>query len=413
MIHPVVIVGASMGGLRAAEALRRFGYLGPITAIGDEPYAPYNRPPLSKEVLATQVSHEAVAFLQRTATQDVNWVLGTRIVAADLEHQTVTDANGEVYPYGVLIVATGLRPRRIEVANGMLAGRHAVRTLDDAIGLRAALHPGARVVIMGSGFIGCEVAATARKLGCDVKVIGPGTHPIVRPLGVELASELQRRHEAMGVEFFMKRKIVELAGTSHVTGAILDDGTVLDCDVLVEAIGSHENTEWLEGNDIDVSSGVLTDGALRAVKASGEGVWGNVFAIGDVARFVNPIFDEVPRRVEHWNIPTDSAKRVGKVVATMLGDGIGGSPADSETLNAVLAEGFAPIPSFWSDQYEMHILAYGLLALADDIKLIDGEISGDCVFGYYRGGKMVGVCGIGLRSVVQKYRSVFTLEGTQ
>lgn len=413
MIHPVVIVGASMGGLRAAEALRRFGYLGPITAIGDEPYAPYNRPPLSKEVLATQVSHEAVAFLQRTATQDVNWVLGTRIVAADLEHQTVTDANGEVYPYGVLIVATGLRPRRLEVPNGMLAGRHAVRTLDDAIGLRAALQPGARVVIMGSGFIGCEVAATARKLGCDVKVIGPGTHPIVRPLGVELASELQRRHEAMGVEFFMKRKIVDLAGTSHVTGAILDDGTELDCDVLVEAIGSHENTEWLEGNDIDVSAGVLTDDALRAVKASGDGVWNNVFAIGDVARFVNPIFDEVPRRVEHWNIPTDSAKRVGKVVATMLGDGIGGSPADSESFNAVLAEGFAPIPSFWSDQYEMHILAYGLLALADDIKLIDGEISGDCVFGYYRGGKMVGVCGIGLRSVVQKYRSVFTLEGTQ
>ncbi len=413
MIHPVVIVGASMGGLRAAEALRRFGYLGPITAIGDEPYAPYNRPPLSKEVLATQVSHEAVAFLQRTATQDVNWVLGTRIVAADLEHQTVTDANGEVYPYGVLIVATGLRPRRLEVPNGMLAGRHAVRTLDDAIGLRASLQPGARVVIMGSGFIGCEVAATARKLGCDVKVIGPGTHPIVRPLGVELASELQRRHEAMGVEFFMKRKIVDLAGTSHVTGAILDDGTELDCDVLVEAIGSHENTEWLEGNDIDVSAGVLTDDALRAVKASGDGVWNNVFAIGDVARFVNPIFDEVPRRVEHWNIPTDSAKRVGKVVATMLGDGIGGSPADSESFNAVLAEGFAPIPSFWSDQYEMHILAYGLLALADDIKLIDGEISGDCVFGYYRGGKMVGVCGIGLRSVVQKYRSVFTLEGTQ
>ena len=413
MIHPVVIVGASMGGLRAAEALRRFGYLGPITAIGDEPYAPYNRPPLSKEVLATQVSHEAVAFLQRTATQDVNWVLGTRIVAADLEHQTVTDANGEVYPYGVLIVATGLRPRRLEVPNGMLAGRHAVRTLDDAIGLRAALQPGARVAIMGSGFIGCEVAATARKLGCDVKVIGPGTHPIVRPLGVELASELQRRHEAMGVEFFMKRKIVELAGTSRVTGAILDDGTVLDCDVLVEAIGSHENTEWLEGNDIDVSAGVLTDDALRAVKASGDSVWNNVFAIGDVARFVNPIFDEVPRRVEHWNIPTDSAKRVGKVVATMLGDGIGGSPADSESFNAVLAEGFAPIPSFWSDQYEMHILAYGLLALADDIKLIDGEISGDCVFGYYRGGKMVGVCGIGLRSVVQKYRSVFTLEGTQ
>jgi NADPH-dependent 2,4-dienoyl-CoA reductase/sulfur reductase-like enzyme len=411
MQHPVVIVGASMGGLRAAEALRRFGYLGPITAIGDEPYAPYNRPPLSKEVLATEVSHEAVAFLQRTATQDVNWVLGTRIVSADLQHQTVTDANGEVYPYGVLIVATGLRPRRLEVPNGMLAGRHAVRTLDDAIGLRAELVHGAKVVIMGSGFIGCEVAATARKLGCDVKVVGPGTHPIVRPLGVELASELQRRHEAQGVEFFMKRKVVDLLGSSRVEGAVLDDGTVLECDVLVEAIGSHENTEWLQGNDIDVTAGVLTDDALRAVRASNGAPWNNVFAIGDVARFVNPIFDETPRRVEHWNIPTDSAKRVGKVVATMIGDGIGGAAVETAAFNEVLNEGFAPIPSFWSDQYDMHILAYGLLGLADEIKLIDGEISGDCVFGYYRGGKMVGVCGIGLRSVVQKYRSVFTLEG--
>jgi 3-phenylpropionate/trans-cinnamate dioxygenase ferredoxin reductase subunit len=413
MQHPVVIVGASMGGLRAAEALRRFGYLGAITAIGDEPYAPYNRPPLSKEVLATEVNHEAVAFLQRTATQDVNWVLGTRIVSADLEHQTVTDANGEVYQYSVLIVATGLRPRRLEVANGMLAGRHAVRTLDDAIGLRAELVPGAKVVIMGSGFIGCEVAATARKLGCQVKVVGPGTHPIVRPLGVELASELQRRHEAQGVEFFMKRKIANLIGTQRVEGAVLDDGTVLDCDVLVEAIGSHENTEWLQGNDIDVTAGVLTDDALRAVRASNGAPWNNVFAIGDVARFANPIFDAIPRRVEHWNIPTDSAKRVGKVAATMLGDGIGGAVADTSVLNEVLNEGFAPIPSFWSDQYDMHILAYGLLGLADEIKLIDGEISGDCVLGYYRGGKMVGVCGIGLRSVVQKYRSVFTVEGAK
>ena len=171
MTKPVVIVGASMGGLRAAEALRRFGYLGPITAIGDEPYSPYNRPPLSKEVLANEVSHEAVAFAQRPATADVNWVLGTRAESADLEHRTVTDSNGQVHPYSALIIATGLRPKRLQVSNSELAGRHAVRTLDDAIALRAALVPGARVVILGAGFIGCEVAATARKLGCDVTVV--------------------------------------------------------------------------------------------------------------------------------------------------------------------------------------------------------------------------------------------------
>ena len=396
MTKPVVIVGASMGALRTAEALRRFGYAGPITAIGDEPYAPYNRPPLSKEVLANQVSHEAVAFPQRPATADVNWVLGTRVVSTDLEHKTVVDSNGDSHSYSALIAATGLRPKRLQVPNGELAGRHAVRSLDDAIGLRAALVPGARAVILGAGFIGCEVAATARKLGCDVTVVAPGVHPIVRPLGVELAKEIQRRHEAQGVRFIMKTTIVDLIGESHVAGVVLDNGDQLACDVLVEAIGSHANTEWLEGTDIDITDGILTDNAMRAARTDGS-VCEDVFAIGDVARFANPIFDEVARRIEHWNIPTDTGKRVGQVLAAKL--------TEAENWPAVLDEKFAPIPSFWSDQYDMHILAFGLLALADEVKLIHGEIDGDCVFGYYRAGNMVGVCGIGLRSTVQGYRA--------
>ena len=396
MTKPVVIVGASMGGLRAAEALRRFGYLGPITAIGDEPHAPYNRPPLSKEVLANEVSHEAVAFAQRPATADVNWVLGTRAESSDLEHCTVTDSNGQVHPYSALIIATGLRPKRLQVSNSELAGRHAVRTLDDAIALRAALVPGARVVILGAGFIGCEVAATARKLGCEVTVVAPGVHPIVRPLGLELAREIQRRQEGEGVRFRMKTAITDLIGESAVTGVLLDSGEELACDVFIEAIGSDTNTEWLEGSGLDLSDGVLTDNAMRAVKTDGIACE-DVFAIGDVARFANPMFDEVARRVEHWNIPTDTAKRVGQVLAAKLGK--------AENWPAVLEEKFAPTPSFWSDQFEMHILAFGLLGLADDVKLIHGEIENDCVFGYYRDGQMVGVCGIGMRSTVQGYRA--------
>jgi NADPH-dependent 2,4-dienoyl-CoA reductase/sulfur reductase-like enzyme len=393
---PVVIVGASMGGLRAAEALRRFGYLGPITAIGDEPYSPYNRPPLSKEVLANEVSHEAVAFAQRPATADVNWVLGTRAESADLDHRTVTDSNGQVHPYSALIIATGLRPKRLQVSNSELAGRHAVRTLDDAIALRAALVPGSRVVILGAGFIGCEVAATARKLGCDVTVVAPGVHPIVRPLGVELARELQRRHEAEGVRFKMKTAITDLLGEGKVAGVLLDSGEELACDVLVEAIGSDTNTEWLEGTGLDLSDGVHTDNAMRAIRVDGSACE-DVFAIGDVARFANPMFDDVARRVEHWNIPTDTAKRVGQVLAAQLNA--------AENWPEVLDEVFAPVPSFWSDQFEMHILAFGLLALADEVKLMHGEIEGDCVFGYYREGQMVGVCGIGMRSTVQGYRA--------
>ena len=391
MTKPVIIVGASMGGLRAAEALRRFGYAGPITVIGEERHTPYNRPPLSKEVLAAEVSHEAVAFPQRDSTADVNWLLGTKVESADLEHGTVTDSKGETHAYGTLIIATGLRPKRLEVANGELAGRHAVRTLDDALALRKELQSGAKVVVLGAGFIGCEVAATARKLGCEVTIVAPGIHPIVRPLGIDLAKELQRRHEAMGVKFFMKTQVTDLVGSTRVQGVVLDDGTVLECDVLIEAIGSNVNDEWLEGNDLDLSNGVLTDNNMRAVKTNGD-AWPNVFAIGDVARFANPLFDGEPRRVEHWNIPTDTAKRVAQVFTGQ-------------------AEGqFAPIPSFWSDQYDMHILAYGLLALADEVKLIAGEIEDECVFGYYRKGKMVGVCGIGMRTTVMGYRKEFELK---
>jgi NADPH-dependent 2,4-dienoyl-CoA reductase/sulfur reductase-like enzyme len=189
----------------------------------------------------------------------------------------------------------------------------------------------------------------------------------------------------------MKTSVTDLVGTTAVEGVVLDTGDVVFCDVLVEAIGSYPNTEWLEGNDLDLTNGVLTDNDMRAVKTNGE-AWPNVFAIGDVARFANPLFDETPRRVEHWNIPTDTAKRVAQVFTDH-------------------AEGsFAPIPSFWSDQYDMHILAYGLLALADEVKLIAGELEGECVFGYYREGKMVGVCGIGMRTTVMGYRKEFELK---
>ena len=387
-----------MGGLRAAEALRRFGYLGPITAIGEESYAPYNRPPLSKEVLAVEVTHEAVAFEQRAATQDVNWVLGTRVLSADLEHNLVTDDTGLVHEYQALIIATGLRPKRYQAANGDLLGRHVIRNLDDAIGLRAKLISGAKVVILGAGFIACEVAATARKLGCAVTVVAPGVHPIIRPLGLELAKELQRRHEAHSVEFRMKSNVTELLGELIVSGVKLDSGETIDCDVFIEAIGSDPNVEWLEGNGLDLSDGVLTNNLLQTMTMDAAAL-PNVFAVGDVARFPNPTFDNVARRVEHWNIPTESAKRVGQVLAAQLASG---STSDLPP--------FAPIPSFWSDQYDMHLLAYGMLGLADEVRLIHGEISEDCVFGYYLEGKMVGICGIGMRSTVQGYRKEFIYE---
>ncbi len=398
MNHPVVIVGASLGGLRTAESLRRFGYLGPITVIGEEIHKPYNRPPLSKEVLAKEVTLEAVAFEERAATADVNWVLGTRAVSADFEHNTVNDSNDQVHQYEALVIATGLRSKRLNVPNGELASRFALRTLEDAISIRAELTPGKKVVIVGGGFIGCEVAATAVKLGCNVTVVHNAAHPMLRPLGSELAQQMESRHEAMGVTFKLKRSVIDLIGSTRVAGVLLDDGSVIEADVLIEAIGSHANVEWLSGNELDRNDGVLVDSAMRVKNRSGH-AFPNVFAIGDIARFAYPIFDFEPRRIEHWNMPTETAKRAASVIASFLNK--------SDNYPAILDDKFSPLPSFWSDQYDNHLLAFGLPTLADKATLVAGDISGECVFEYTRGEQLVGVCGIGMRSVVQSYRAKF------
>jgi len=386
-----------MGGLRVAESLRKSGYLGDLTVIGDEPHAPYNRPPLSKEVLAEHVDHAAVAFALSEQLDDVRWILGNGVVASDLEGQRLTLSNGDVVEFGVLIIATGLRPRRLTELGRPTHGVHAIRTLDDAIALRAELVPGAKVVVYGAGFIGCEAAATATKLGAAVTVVGKGPVPMLRPLGRALAEDIQRRHEAHGVVFRNNTTVTAIHGDERITGVELSSGDVLECDVFIEAVGSLPNVEFLAGNDIDIDSGVHVDDRLRALRGNGE-PWANVFAIGDVARFPIPEFDPHTRRVEHWNIPTEMARKVGRLVALELAN-------DTEAVEAEIAKGFSPIPSFWSDQFEVSLLSYGLLDQGDTVELLEGEVGGDCVYGYYRDGKMVGVCGIGMRQRVMSYRA--------
>ncbi|MGW3466631.1 NAD(P)/FAD-dependent oxidoreductase, partial [Streptomyces olivaceoviridis] len=316
MSATVVVAGASMAGLRAAEQLRAAGWDGPITLIGDEPHMPYNRPPLSKEVLAGKAPFESLAFRPRASVADVRWRLGTKVVAADLDRRVVTLDDGEALAYRGLVVATGMRPRRLRCP-GPVTGRHTVRTLADAQGLREALtRPGARVVIVGAGFIGCEVAATAVALGAaEVTVVDPLPLPMVGPLGDQLAKALLGRHEQRGVRFALGTGVTGFEGDDRVTGVVLADGTVLAADVVVECVGSLANTEWLDGNGLDLTDGVLTDGHLRA------GGRPDVVAVGDVARFPNARYDGVPRRVEHWSIPTDTAKHAARVLAAHLGSG--------------------------------------------------------------------------------------------
>lgn len=379
MSAPVVVAGASMAGLRAAEQLRAAGWEGPITLVGDEPHMPYNRPPLSKEVLAGKAPFESLAFRPRASVADVRWRLGTRVTAADLDRRVVVLDDGEVLPYRGLVVATGMRPRRLRCP-GPATGRHTVRTLADAQGLREALtRPGVRVVVVGAGFIGCEVAATAVALGAaEVTVVDPLPLPMVGPLGELLAEALLARHERRGVRFALGTGVTGFEGAGQVTGVVLSDGTVLPADVVVESVGSVANTEWLDGNGLDLGDGVLTDEHLRA------GGRPDVVAVGDVARFPNARYDGVPRRVEHWCIPTDTAKHAARVLTAHLnGTDAGLAP-------------FAPLPTFWSDQHDFRLQSFGAPALGkEDVRVLDGDPDGDVLAGYHTGGRLVGVVALG------------------
>ncbi|MGW2339194.1 NAD(P)/FAD-dependent oxidoreductase [Streptomyces sp. NPDC001661] len=379
MTAPIVVAGASMAGLRAAEQLRAAGWQGAVTLVGDEPHMPYNRPPLSKEVLAGKAPFASLAFRPRPGVADVEWRLGVQVLRADLDRRTVALDSGDTLAYSGLVVATGMRPRRLRCP-GPTAGRHTVRTLDDAQALRGDLtRPGVRVVVVGAGFIGCEVAATAVALGAaEVTVVDPLPLPMVGPLGELLARSLLRRHEERGVRFALGTGVTGFEGDERVSGVTLSDGTVLPADVVVESVGSVANTEWLEGNGLDLTDGVLTDAHLRA------GGRPDVIAVGDVARFPNARYDGVPRRVEHWSIPTDTAKHAAKVLAAHLAGAEHG-----------LAP-FAPLPTFWSDQHDFRLQSFGSPALGkDDVRVLDGDPEGDVLAGYHQNGRLVGVVALG------------------
>ncbi|MEV5703662.1 FAD-dependent oxidoreductase [Actinoallomurus sp. NPDC052274] len=375
----VVVAGASLGGLRAAEQLRAAGWTGAITVVGDEPHMPYNRPPLSKEVLAGKAPFESLAFTPKASAADVEWRLGTRVASARLAERVVALDDGEELPFDGLVVATGMRPRRLPCP-GPLAGRHTVRTLADARAFREELtRPGARLVVVGAGFIGCEVAATAVGLGvAEVTVVDPLPLPMVGPLGETLARALLDRHRARGVRFALGTAVAGFTGEDRVTGVLLGDGSVLPADVVVESVGSVANTEWLDGNGLDLSDGVLTDEHLRV------GGLPYVVAVGDVARFPNARYDGMPRRVEHWSIPTDTAKHAAKTLAAHL-TGADAVPAP-----------FAPLPTFWSDQHDFRLQSFGVPALGrDDVRVLDGDLDGDVLVGYHRDGLLVGVVALG------------------
>ena len=369
----VVVVGAGLGGLRAAESLRGQGH--DVMVIGDESHLPYNRPPLSKESLKGGVEVEGLHF--RRKHDDIDWRLGAAATGCSLASRMVM-VDDAAYPFDGLVIASGIRPRHLPVSGPQPA---VLRTAEDALALRDRLTPGASLLVVGAGFIGCEVAATARQLGCEVTVTAYDAEPMMRPLGAQLGAAMKAHHESHGVTFHLGQGVAEF----HDDGVTLADGTRLTADVVIEAVGSVPNVEWLHGNDLDLADGVLTDNLMRVL-----GTDVPVVAVGDIARFPNPRFDDVPRRIEHWNLPTETGKRAGQTLGSLLA-------------GEVPTGDFRPMPAFWSDQYDISLQSYGQPALGEPT-LIDGEWSGDCIVEYMRGDEVIGVVGVNRTKDLMHYR---------
>lgn len=383
-----VIAGGSLGGLRAAEALRRSGFAGEILVFGAEPHMPYNRPPLSKAALQDHPDMDSLTFRLSTAANDVSWRIGQAVQSVDLANRTVALENGTRTGWDGLVIATGVSARQLEIP-GPALGRYVVRTALDAMRLRQQIYPGSQVVVIGAGFIGCEVAATCRILGAEVHVVSPGAVPMQNPLGLLFGGELQRRHEAQGVQFHLGTFPVSFEGQGRVRRVVLSDGSVLQADLVVEAVGTRPNTELLEGNGLDLSDGVVCNNRMQLEGHPG------VFACGDVARFPNPSFDSVPRRVEHWNMAVDTARRAGKALGSFL-QGIEDQSPE-----------FRPLPSFWSDQYELRIQSFGMPVLGGgDVRVLEGSLDDEAAVGYHRDGELVGVAMLGLTGRHAFYRSL-------
>jgi 3-phenylpropionate/trans-cinnamate dioxygenase ferredoxin reductase subunit len=386
-VGEVVIVGGGLGALRTAESLRSAGHSGPITVVGDELFPPYNRPPLSKDALLDGIDMARLEFRRRPSVDDVTWRLGRRVVAADLSSGTITLDDGTLLKADGLVVASGIRPRRLPLA-GPAEGRFALRTAADAEQIRSRLTPGSHVLIMGAGFIGCEVAATARRLGCEVTVVALDDEPMIRPLGAQVGAAMRRRHEREGVRFRLGHTIDSFHGDERVRTASLSDGSELPADVVVEAVGSVTNTEWLDGNALDLSDGVLVDSAMRIVGSAMPAV-----AVGDVARHPNALFGNVPYRVEHWSIPTETGRRAGRTLAALL------SGDDPDT------GPFTALPSFWSDQYDISLQSFGMPGLATRLEVVDGSLDEPCIIEYRDDDGLVGVVGIDRTSDLAGYRT--------
>ena len=377
----VIVIGASLGGLRATETLRDEGFTGKITLVGEELHLPYDRPPLSKQVLAgTWPPEKAVlADRKRAGELQIHEVLGHRAVRLDAEKRQVEIDDGTIITGDALVIATGASPRHLPGTEGLSQhdGLFTLRTLDDSLALRAAVTAveGCRVVVIGAGFIGLEVAASAHQRGLQVSVLEALPVPLERAIGAEMGAALARWHRAHGIDLRVGVGVEAVEGSGRPEGVRLSDGTVVPADVVVVGVGVSPTTGWLEGSGVDLDDGVACDESLR-VLVRGRPV-PDVVAAGDVARWAHGGYGRRVR-LEHWTNAAEQGEAAGHTLIT--GDA---SPA------------YRPTPYFWSDQHGVKIQFVGQTDPGDEVALVEGSFDDSrLVAAYGRNGKLVAALGM-------------------
>jgi 3-phenylpropionate/trans-cinnamate dioxygenase ferredoxin reductase subunit len=359
-----VIVGAGLAGAKAAQALREEGYTGRVVLLGAEPRRPYERPPLSKEVLRGDAAADTV-FVHDEGFYDEHAIelrTATPVESLDVGERAVVLAGGERLRYDRLLLATGARPRRLSLPGAELPGIHALRTLEDCAALRESLRPGALVAIVGAGWIGAEVAASARQLGLDVTVVEPTSMPLERVLGREIGAIYRDLHVERGVRMLLGRRVAAFEGSRAVEAVCTADGERIACDLVVVGVGVTPCAEIAARAGIDVANGIVVDEHLRT-SAPG------VFAAGDVASARHPLYRRSVR-VEHWA----NALHQGPAAARNM---LGASVA------------YDRIPYFYSDQYDVGMEYRGHAVSWSEI-VVRGDVAGRAFVAFWlRDGRVV------------------------
>lgn len=396
----IVIVGASLAGLRAAEALRREGFAGKLTIVGDEPSLPYDRPPLSKYVLTgwLPVEHTSLAHFEDVRAE---WKLGVAARALDLSKRTVYLDDGQHLDFDRLLIATGTRARPWpEQLGGTLDGVFLLRNRDDASKLRRRfIQKLGRVLIIGGGFIGCEVAAVCRELGFAVTIVERGPSLLLSSLGQTIGSLVTALQRERGVDVLTERTVTLLEGDAagHVCRAHLSDGSSLETDLVIVALGAVRNTEWLHNSGLLADTrGVVCDASCRALDIHGVAVDG-VFVAGDVARWPHKLHEGGLIAVEHWGNAVEQAENA----------------AHNMVSEPSVYRMHTCLPAFWSTIYDVNIKGVGLPDLADEVIITQGSVEQHRFVAVYgRKGRMVAAVSFNMGFWLDAYRDMIEAQAS-